>query len=260
MSAAETTSVAPGAAATLTLRIRRQASPTAQPCWEGFSLPQRAGLTIAACLAELSEGSQPANSAGAALEWGGPCVGECHGACALLVNGQPVTACGTRIDALAAGQITLEPLSKFVVIRDLVVDREPFEGAIRALELGADSNAPAGEPLAAIPTREGDPLAVALSRCTRCGICMEACPQINERSDYAGPAVMAHVLVFNARPDGRSRASERLRAIMGRGGLADCGNAQNCVEVCPFGVPLVDALRELGHQTTALWFGRTLKR
>jgi succinate dehydrogenase / fumarate reductase iron-sulfur subunit len=249
MSAAEAAAIAHIAPATITLRIRRQASPTAQPFWEGFSLTLRPGLTIAACLAELREGSRASGTAGTALEWGGPCEGGCRGACALLVNGQPATACGTRVDALAAGQVTIEPLSKFVVIRDLVVDREPFHDAVTALEMGAVT-----------PTPAGDALDVALSRCTQCGICMEACPQINQRSDYSGPAVMAHVLIFNARPDGHARASERLRAIMGRGGLADCGNAQNCVQVCPFGVPLVDALGELGHQTTALWFGRPLKR
>jgi succinate dehydrogenase / fumarate reductase iron-sulfur subunit len=48
-------------------------------------------------------------------------------------------------------------------------------------------------------------------------------------------------------------AQERLAEIMGRGGLADCGNAQNCVEVCPKEIPLTEALGELGRQTTVFW-------
>jgi succinate dehydrogenase / fumarate reductase iron-sulfur subunit len=242
----EAAGVSPGVAA-FTLRIRRQASPASAPYWQGFSLAPRPHATVAHYLTEARE--QSLLSGKGALEWSGPCAGSCRGACALLVDGRPVTACGTVLESPPSGQVTIEPLSKFLVIRDLVVDREPLENAIHALELGAVAATPSNAPLAS-----------ALSRCTRCGLCMEACPQVNQRSDYTGPAVMAHVLVFNARPDGQARASERLRAIMGRGGLADCGNAQNCATVCPFDVPLLDALGELGHQTTALWFARLLRR
>ena len=232
----------------LSFRVRRQASPTAPPRWEGYSLDSRPGFTIADCLAELGNREAAPGSPGSPIAWDGPCEGACRGACALIVNSRPVTACGTRVDSLAAAQIMLEPLFKFVVVQDLIVDRSPMTDAINALEHGAHAAVPASNALAS-----------ALSRCTQCGICMDACPQVNERSDYVGPAVLAHVLVFNARPDGRASAAERLRAIMGRGGLADCGNAQNCVEVCPYQVPLTDALGELGRLTTALWLKRPFK-
>ena len=50
--------------------------------------------------------------------------------------------------------------------------------------------------------------------------------------------------------------TQRLDTIMGRGGIADCGNAQACVEVCPKDIPLTDAFGELGRQTTKLWLQR----
>ena len=82
---------------------------------------------------------------------------------------------------------------------------------------------------------------------------MEVCPQSNGRSDFIGPAPLAQVRLFNAHPTGRMNAAERLEAIMGRGGIVDCGNAQNCVEVCPKEIPLTEALGELGRQTTVFW-------
>jgi len=82
---------------------------------------------------------------------------------------------------------------------------------------------------------------------------MEVCPQYNDTSEFLGPAPIAQVRLFNAHPTGRMNAEERLAQIMGRGGLADCGNAQNCVEVCPKEIPLTEAFGELGRQTTLLW-------
>ena len=84
------------------------------------------------------------------------------------------------------------------------------------------------------------------SRCMTCGICMAACPQFGPDSDFLGPATLAQVCLINAHPTGRYDRAERLHAIMGEGGLSDCGNAQNCVRVCPKEIPLTTAIGELG--------------
>ncbi|WP_242523465.1 4Fe-4S dicluster domain-containing protein [Thiocystis minor] len=83
-----------------------------------------------------------------------------------------------------------------------------------------------------------------------CGCCLSACPQFGPHSDFIGPAALAQVRLMNAHPTGRYDQAERLHAIMGEGGISDCGNAQNCVRVCPKAIPLTTAIGELGHQTT----------
>jgi succinate dehydrogenase / fumarate reductase iron-sulfur subunit len=83
---------------------------------------------------------------------------------------------------------------------------------------------------------------------------MEACPQFNQRSDFIGPAPIGQVRLFNAHPTGRMNAEERIRSVMGEGGITECGNAQNCVEVCPKNVPLTDAIAEVGRQATVQMF------
>jgi succinate dehydrogenase / fumarate reductase iron-sulfur subunit len=83
-----------------------------------------------------------------------------------------------------------------------------------------------------------------------CGCCLEACPQINSTSRFVGPAALNQVRLFNLHPSGKMHAAERLDAVMGAGGVEDCGKAQNCVEVCPKEIPLVDSITAVGRDAT----------
>jgi succinate dehydrogenase / fumarate reductase iron-sulfur subunit len=115
-----------------------------------------------------------------------------------------------------------------------------------------------------------------------CGCCLEACPQYNkieitrgegesdeqfdqrERVAYDRAFVGAHaisqVILFNTHPTGRMNADERTDALMAEGGLQLCGNAQNCVAVCPKNIPLTTSIGLAGRATTIRsikkWFDR----
>jgi succinate dehydrogenase / fumarate reductase iron-sulfur subunit len=88
-----------------------------------------------------------------------------------------------------------------------------------------------------------------LSRCMTCGCCVEACPNYNDRSPFMGPQVISLVRLYNLHPSGKMHAGERLDALMGEGGIADCGKAQNCVKVCPKGIPLTESIAVMGRAT-----------
>lgn len=83
-----------------------------------------------------------------------------------------------------------------------------------------------------------------------CGCCMEACPQFGPDKAFVGPAVLGQVRLKNSHPTGQYDKTERLHAIMSEGGLSDCGNAQNCVRVCPKDIPLTSAIGGLGREVT----------
>ena len=245
---------------TIELRIRRQDTPTAAPRWEEFSLPYQPNMNVISCLMEIRR--RPVTRDGrptTPVHWEASCLEEVCGSCTMLVNGRPRQSCTALVDRLP-GVITLEPLGKFPVLRDLQVDRTPMFDALKRVHawIPIDGSYDLG-PGPRLSAAEQE-VNYAFSRCMTCGCCMEVCPQYNDRSEFMGPAPLAQVRLFNAHPTGRASAAERLEAIMGRGGLADCGNAQNCVEVCPKEIPLTEAFGELGRQTTVAWLRRLFGR
>jgi succinate dehydrogenase / fumarate reductase iron-sulfur subunit len=77
---------------------------------------------------------------------------------------------------------------------------------------------------------------------------MEACPQFNEKTGFVGAATISQVRLFNSHPTGSGLKIERLQALMGDGGIQECGYAQNCVEVCPKDIPLTKSIADVGGQ------------
>jgi succinate dehydrogenase / fumarate reductase iron-sulfur subunit len=99
-----------------------------------------------------------------------------------------------------------------------------------------------------------------LSRCMTCGCCLEACPQYGDATKFVGPFAINLVRLYNAHPTGAMHKGERLESVMGEGGVADCGKAQNCLEVCPKDIPLVDSIAHVARDATKrMLFGWLLK-
>ena len=88
-----------------------------------------------------------------------------------------------------------------------------------------------------------------LSECMTCGCCLEACPKFTLTNNFMGAATFSQVRLFNMHPTGAMEKEERLEAVMQEGGIAHCGNAQVCVEVCPKKIPLTESIAEIGRQT-----------
>jgi len=144
--------------------------------------------------------------------------------------------------------IKLEPLSKFPVVRDLAVDRSVlFENLKKVkawIPIDGTYDLGSGPRMSA----EDQEKAYPLSRCISCCCCMEACPQFNEDTGFVGAATISQVRLFNTHPTGQALKRERLTALMGDGGIQECGYAQNCVEICPKEIPLTTSIAEVGGQ------------
>jgi succinate dehydrogenase / fumarate reductase iron-sulfur subunit len=240
---------------TIRLRIRRQEGPQAAPYWQEFVIPYRPGHNVVSALMTVRE--NPVTAEGHRVTppaWESNCMEEVCGSCSMRVNGRVRQACSALVDALSQ-PIVLEPMDTFPVVRDLVVDRSVMFDNLRRVKAWVDIDGSwdihTGAPR--ISPKEWD-LNYALSRCMTCGCCMDACPMFGPGRDFVGPAPLAQVLLMNNHPTGRYSRVDRLHAIMGDGGLTDCGNAQNCVQVCPKEVPLTTAIGILGRQTTAQLF------
>ncbi|HTM41354.1 MAG TPA: succinate dehydrogenase iron-sulfur subunit, partial [Terriglobales bacterium] len=165
----------------------------------------------------------------------------------MRINGRVRMACSALVDNLEK-PIRLEPLIKFPVVRDLTVDRSVlFENLKRVKAwVPIDGTYDLGSGPRMLP--EEQEAAYPLSRCISCCCCMEACPQFNEQTGFVGAATISQVRLFNTHPTGKALKRERLQALMGDGGIHECGYAQNCVEVCPKDIPLTRSISEVGRE------------
>jgi len=223
--------------------------------WEEFELELKPFYNMTSALMDIQK--DPINKKGervTPVAWEQGCLEVVCGSCAMLVNGRPVQGCVILIEkvleASGSNTITLAPFTTYPLIKDLVVDRtEMFENLKKIHAwIEADDYLDRGWAPKIDPAVQEE--RYILSTCISCGCCNEACPQMNSRSKFLGPAVISQVRLFNNHPTGKITAKNRLLPMMEEGGVNDCGNAQNCVQVCPKSIPLTESISLVGRKTT----------
>ncbi len=238
--------------------ITRRERPEAASFTEEFEIPYRPNMNVISALMEIQR--NPVKSDGgktAPVCWESNCLEEVCGACSMVINGKPRQACTALVDRLEQ-PIRLEPMSTFPVVRDLVIDRERMFTALKKVKawIPIDGTYDLGPgPRMAESKRQW---AYELSKCMTCGVCLEACPNVNDRTSFIGPASISQVRLFNAHPTGEMNAHERLEALMEEGGIEGCGNSQNCVRSCPKGIPLTTSIAAMNRDTTKHMFKQWL--
>lgn len=241
-------------------KIRRQASPNDKPRWEEFEVPYHYHMNVISSLMEIAR--NPVTRDGkptTPITYDSNCLEEVCGSCAMLINGRARMACSALIDNLEK-PVTLEPLSKFPIIRDLAVDRSVlFENLKRVkawVPIDGTYDLGSGPRLTMTEQEEAYPL----SRCISCCCCMEVCPQFNEHTGFVGAATISQVRLFNTHPTGAALQRDRLAALMGDGGIQECGYAQNCVEICPKDIPLTRSISEVSGAVMKQALGDLFRR
>ena len=230
---------------TVLIKVKRQDDPEDLPYWELFEVELSPGMTVAQALAMVRENPVTADgNSTSPVAHDCSCMEGLCGACAMQINGKARLACATFVEEFD-GPIMLEPLSKFPLTRDLRVDRTRILEALSAAEcwIPLDGLHPNGN-MPVIEQHEQARMSVFLD-CIACGLCSEACPQVNKRSAFAGAYLFSRVLPLNLHPAGKGSRGGRLAALAARGGVADCANAENCERVCPRGIPLAAAAAQL---------------
>jgi succinate dehydrogenase / fumarate reductase, iron-sulfur subunit len=242
------------------IKIKRQATPTAAPRWEEFELAWHPGMNVISSLMEIA--ANPVTRDGkptTPITYDSNCLEEICGSCAMLINGRARMACSALIDNLEQ-PVRLEPFSKFPVVRDLAVDRSVLFENLKAVKAWVPVDGTYDLGSGPRMTQEQQEAAYPLSNCISCCCCMEACPQFNESTGFVGAATIAQVRLFNTHPTGKALQRDRLAALMGDGGIQECGYAQNCVEVCPKEIPLTKSISEVSGQVMKQALGDLLRR
>ncbi|MCD5323772.1 MULTISPECIES: succinate dehydrogenase iron-sulfur subunit [Pontibacillus] len=233
----------------ITFIIKRQNDPESSSYDETFKVPYRQNMNVISALMEIRRNPVNANGEDTTpVYWDMGCLEEVCGACSMKINGKPRQSCTALVDQLEQ-PIRLEPMSTFPVMRDLAVDRSRMFDALKKVKawVPIDGTYDLG-PGPRMPENKRQ-WAYELSKCMTCGVCLEACPNVNSKSDFIGPAAISQVRLFNSHPTGSMNKNERLEALMGEGGLAECGNSQNCVQSCPKGIPLTTSIASMNRET-----------
>jgi succinate dehydrogenase / fumarate reductase iron-sulfur subunit len=258
------------------VRILRQDGPGQPSYWERHQIDYEENMNVISVLQRIA--AQAVTVEGhkvPPVAWDCGCLEEVCGSCTMVINGRVRQSCSALVDRLMeedGGELELRPMSKFPVVRDLMVDRSRlFRGLERVKAwVPVDSYYDMGP--GPRQSRRQQEVSYPLSECMSCGCCLEACPQyqkielhrrpgetdeqFEERKEaeydvaFLGAAPISQAVLFNLHPTGKNIADERMDALTAPGGIQACGNAQNCVSVCPKSIPLTDSIARAGRAAT----------
>lgn len=268
------------------VRVLRQDGPEQASYWERHRVPHEQDMNVISVLQKVAAQATTADGKQVApVAWDCNCLEEVCGACTMIVNGQVRQACTALVDQLLIDQpaeIELRPMTKFPVVRDLVIDRTRLFRSLTKVGAWMDVDGYYDMGPGPRQSREAQEELYPLSQCMSCGCCVEACPQyvkieshqeegesdedFSSRSDevydqaFIGPHAISQAMLFNRHPVGKMKQAIRLDALSAEGGIQICGNAQNCVAVCPKEIPLTTSIARAGRDTTIhaikKWFER----
>jgi succinate dehydrogenase / fumarate reductase iron-sulfur subunit len=222
------------------VKIKRQAAPDAAPYWQSFVYDGNRHVTVSAVLDALNYTDDLFDSEGNAaprIRWECSCLQSLCGGCAMVINGTPALACATYADAGKGEELVLEPLSKFPVVADLVVDRTVIhESLIRAQ---AFLDTPAARDARAHAHQ------YSVAKCLKCGLCLEVCPNYRAEGDFFG-AVLANESYLAA----SQSSNKKSPAVKGYQThfAAGCSKALSCESVCPMGIQTLTSILRMNRK------------
>ncbi|HEX3723425.1 MAG TPA: succinate dehydrogenase iron-sulfur subunit [Nitrolancea sp.] len=168
-----------------------------------------------------------------------------HGVCgsdAMRINGRNRLACKVLIKDIGS-KMTIEPMLGFEVIKDLVVDMEPFFDSYKKVMpfLINDVPPPASERLQSAEQRA---IFDDTTKCILCGACTSSCPITWSNEDWIGPAaiVNAHRFIYDSRDQG---TEARLEVLNEKSGVWRCRTVFNCTDACPRGIHVTNAISQV---------------
>jgi len=216
-------------------------------------VPYRPNMNIISCLQYIA--AHPVTTAGVAttpVVYDSGCLEEVCGACTMVINGHVRQSCSALVDKLTTNgsAITLEPMGKFPLVRDLFVDRQRLFNDLKRIKAWVPIDGTYDLGPGPAQTQKVQEACYPLSRCISCGCCLEACPQYKPGNQFVGAAIISQARLFNDHPTGSALKEDRLEALMSTGGIADCGKAGNCVQVCPKEIPLLESIATVQRQAT----------
>jgi succinate dehydrogenase / fumarate reductase, iron-sulfur subunit len=211
--------------------------PDKGPYFQTYRVKVTPGLTVLTVLLRIREEIDPT------LAFRSSCRSAVCGSCAMVINGTIDLACRTQAFLAEDGVVVLEPLPNLAIIKDLVVDMEPFWAAYEKIKPflvrhGVD-------PEREIHQSEGERQRInQFVNCILCACCYGACPVPGRDPEYLGPAALAKLQRF-ALDSRDERTAKDLEIVNDEKGVWGCDTVLRCIEACPKDVRPTDAIMGL---------------
>ena len=222
------------------VKIKRQDSADTAPFWQSFSYDGPKHVTVSAVLDALNYTDDLFDVDGnpaPRIRWECSCMQAVCGGCAMVINGVPALACATYADEVKADTLVLEPLIKFPVVADLVVDRSIiYEQLIQAqvyLEQAAQSD------------KRQYQHQYSVAKCLKCGLCLEVCPNYQPGGEFYG-AVLANesYLAASQSADKKTQVVKEYKKHFGAG----CSKVLSCQSVCPAQIETLTSILKMNRR------------
>jgi succinate dehydrogenase iron-sulfur subunit len=172
------------------------------------------------------------------------------GSCGMMVNGEPKLTCAAFLRDYHPREVVVEPMANFAIIRDLVVDIDPFLEKLQSVKpwIVNEVAAPLGAGEYRIFTEQTDQFRQ-YSQCINCMLCYSACPVFGHTPEFLGPAAIALARRYDLDPRDNGNA-DRKAVVQSSEGIWECSFVGECSAVCPKGVDPAKAIQQSKFDST----------
>ena len=221
------------------IRILRQRDPDSLPYMESFDYDGTKEISVAGLLDHLNYNDDIINDRGektTRIGWDCSCMQGMCGACAMVINEIPALACETFLKDIKGSEITIRPLRKFPVIRDLVVDRSVIQENLKITDVYIGEYNP--------KENEDHRHQYEVAKCLKCGLCLEVCPNYTGGGSFYGAMFANDCYLVYAR--NREKSADMKKTYAGHFG-SSCSKSFSCMDVCPMKIPMITSMAKLNR-------------
>lgn len=207
------------------VRVKRQKGPNENAYWQSFDYKGSLDVSVVTVINAINYTDDIYDVDGNPAErirWECSCLQGVCGGCAMIINGKPALACDTFIKDLKGEELVLEPLSKFPVVADLMVDRRIIYENLNKANIYLNDRSEV--------LKKDHPHRYSISKCLKCGLCLEVCPNYQYGKDFFG-GVFANeaYLIYSA----NAQDKEQIIKSYNEHFVSNCSKALSCQSICP---------------------------
>ena len=221
------------------VKIKRQRSFDSEAYWQSFNYDGPTHVTVSAILDALNYtddlfdiDGKPASR----IRWECSCMQATCGGCAMVINNIPSLACETYVDKLKGNELVIEPLSKFPVVADLIVDRSIIYQNLNRAKAYLEE--------IALADNKQFEQQYSVAKCLKCGLCLEVCPNYKRGENFFGATFANESYLLNSQSTDKTALVKEYKTHFGSG----CSKALSCQKVCPMKIDTITSIMKMNRK------------